>query len=210
MEKKCSYIIVLVWCCLMGTTCLAQGWDAQALQKINAERNKKLDNFFCGLSNSDTYTAIGTPIATYAIGVMRNNKVLQQQALVNVVGLGLNSVATVGLKYAVNRPRPALTHSFIMPLQAFTKHSFPSGHTSLAFCTATHLSLACKKWYCVVPAYSYAALMGYSRMHMGVHYPSDVLAGAVIGIGSALLAKQINKKLLGKKKYSNTIHKFIF
>ncbi len=87
---------------------------------------------------------------------------------------------------------------------------FPSGHTSLAFAIATSLSLKYPKWYVIAPSYVWACSVGYSRMNLGVHYPSDVLAGAVLGAGSAFLTyklnewfwkKQNNKKLIGLQNY---------
>jgi undecaprenyl-diphosphatase len=77
--------------------------------------------------------------------------------------------------------------------------SFPSGHTSSAFQWATGCALACPKWYVVVPAYAYACGIGYSRMYLGVHYPSDVLAGALVGGGSAVLSQFLTQKLLQRK-----------
>jgi undecaprenyl-diphosphatase len=84
--------------------------------------------------------------------------------------------------------------------------SFPSGHTSVAFSTATSLYLAYPKWYVAVPAFTYAASVGYSRMYLGVHYPSDVLAGAVIGAGSAWLMYKANKWLFKKKPKTELLH----
>ena len=78
--------------------------------------------------------------------------------------------------------------------------SFPSGHTSSAFATATSLSLAYPEWYVIVPSFAYAGTVAYSRMHLGVHYPSDVAAGALIGAGCAYLTFKVNKALLNKNK----------
>ncbi|MGB8358080.1 MAG: phosphatase PAP2 family protein, partial [Bacteroidales bacterium] len=57
------------------------------------------------------------------------------------------------------------------------------------------------KWYVIVPSYAYAGTVAYSRMHLGVHYPSDVLAGALIGSGCAVLSHYVNKKLNGHSKH---------
>jgi len=49
------------------------------------------------------------------------------------------------------------------------------------------------KWYVIVPAYSWAAFIGYSRMHLGMHYPFDVLAGAIIGTGISLVSFKVQR-----------------
>jgi membrane-associated phospholipid phosphatase len=56
------------------------------------------------------------------------------------------------------------------------------------------------KWYIIVPSICWAGAVGYSRMHLGVHYPSDVVAGALVGAGSAWLTHYVNKKLIAKSK----------
>ena len=64
-------------------------------------------------------------------------------------------------------------------------HSFPSGHTATAFAGATMLSLFMPR---AAPAfYVLAAAIAYSRLYVGVHFPLDVVGGAVIGAATALL-----------------------
>jgi undecaprenyl-diphosphatase len=65
---------------------------------------------------------------------------------------------------------------------------------------ATSLSLATKKWYVAVPAYLWASGVAYSRMYLGVHYPSDLLGGIVIGIGTSFLTWKIDQLILSKNK----------
>ena len=101
-------------------------------------------------------------------------------------------------KYIVNRDRPFTTYSYIIRKTGAGDPSFPSGHTSTSFAAATTLSLNYPEWYVVVPAFAWAGTVGYSRMHLGAHYPSDVIGGAVIGSASAVLTHWVNKKLNGK------------
>lgn len=95
------------------------------------------------------------------------------------------------LKVFVARPRPFVTHEEIMPLtQVLSQYSFPSGHTALAFALAFvfyRLSAHKHRVYGLVVA----ALVGFSRMYLGVHYLSDVLGGIVIGYLAAVLAERV-------------------
>ena len=135
---------------------------------------------------------------------------LLKNALYVGVSIGVDGVITYGMKVGIGRPRPFVSYPDLYHYSLETTQSFPSGHTSLAFATATALSLKYPKWYVIAPSYLWACSVGYSRMNLGVHYPSDVLAGAVVGAGSAYVTylvnnwfwkKEGNKKLIGLQAY---------
>ena len=96
-------------------------------------------------------------------------------ALAAAVAYGLEVPAFMVLKNLIKRPRPADSEmalcAFIKPAGRF---SFPSGHTAAAFVMAT-LALA------------FALLVGLSRVLLGVHYPSDIAAGALLGTSCAMI-----------------------
>lgn len=83
-----------------------------------------------------------------------------------------------GVKFLVGRKRPIIDgHPPLGP--APTQLSFPSGHTTSAFAAATALSRIDRRL--LVPSFALAKLIGIGRPYLGMHYPSDVLAGAALG-----------------------------
>jgi undecaprenyl-diphosphatase len=99
-----------------------------------------------------------------------------------------SAVANGPAKLLVGRRRPS--HPSLPPLIAVPRStSFPSGHSASAFAFATG---AGRELPAAAPALAFLAVaVAYSRVHTGVHYPSDVLAGVAIGIGSGLLAARV-------------------
>ena len=173
----------------------SQNWDIDLLKVINLERNKSLDPSFKFITNSVSPMSIGAPIAVLGIGIIQKDSSLKSKGIFMVEAFCVNAFTTTALKLAFNRDRPFLTYPYLDKQAAAGSYSFPSGHTSTAFTLATSLSMAYPKWYVVVPSYVYACAAGYSRMHLGVHYPSDVLAGAIVGAGSAVLSHYLQRKI---------------
>jgi len=113
----------------------------------------------------------------------------------------INAMIVQGLKHTVKRDRPFIKYpDKIHPYDVESGYSFPSGHASTAFATATSLTLEFKKWYVAVPAYAWATAVGYARLYQGEHYPTDVFAGAAIGAGSAWLSHWLGNKIFTPKK----------
>ena len=171
----------------------AQNPDINILRDINLHRNKSLDRTFKTITNSVSPVSIATPIIVYSVGLIKGDKDLKEKGIFIGETFLVSSFITTALKYIVKRDRPFKTYPEIEKLTLGGSYSFPSGHTSDAFATATSLSIAFPKWYIIAPIFLWASAVGYSRMDLGVHYPSDVLAGALIGIGSAYLTHKFNK-----------------
>src|ERR671938_638323 len=105
--------------------------------------------------------------------------------LVAVVAFAADAVS-FGVKDLVHRTRPFDAHPQIHPLYVVHSSSFPAGHAATAFAGATLLSYVAPR---AAPAlFVLALLIGFSRVYVGVHYPSDVLAGAALGASVGLVA----------------------
>jgi membrane-associated phospholipid phosphatase len=162
-----------------------QQLDDQILINLSESRTPEKTGFFLFLSNHNDWVNIGVPVGLLAGGVIGNDKQMRQNALYVASSSAVNALATLLIKKIVKRPRPFLANVKIRAVYQPAQYSFPSGHTSTAFTTATALSQAYPKWYVVVPSYLWAGSVGYSRLYLGVHYPTDVAAGALLGTGTA-------------------------
>jgi membrane-associated phospholipid phosphatase len=176
----------------------AQGNDIKWLRSINNEAANPAAMEVVSLSSYGF--AVALPVAQLIYGFAAKDTPSVHNAFQTVAGLALTTGITYGLKYSIQRERPYDSYPDIVPHVKEDSYSMPSGHTSLAFSMATSVSLQYRKWYVVAPAYLYAGAVGYSRMSLGVHYPSDVFVGAVVGAGSAWLSYKGQQWLMKSKK----------
>ncbi|NSW46473.1 MAG: phosphatase PAP2 family protein [Bacteroidales bacterium] len=199
-----KFLVHLIFIHLVFIHSFSQNTDIKLLKKINLNRNQKLDNTFRFVTNTRGFISSGViaGMATYAW--VKKDSTTFRKSLTVASSLLVTATITTILKYSVNRERPYITYPEIEKLSSGGSASFPSGHTSEAFSTATALSIEYPKWYIITPAIAWATAVGYSRMHLGVHYPSDVLARALIGSGSAFLCHWLNQKIQFKKKHVKT------
>ena len=157
--------------------------------------------YFKTISSSAKPVAVAIPLGMLAVALINDNKKLETDAYETAAGIAIAAIGTEAIKVIIKRPRPYEIYSDIYPDEIDNGNAFPSGHTSVAFAAATSITLISKKWYLAVPAYAWASGVGYSRIYLGQHYPSDVVAGALVGAAGAYASHWLNKKFFaGKKK----------
>ena len=176
-----------------------QNIDIDLLRKINP--NPPTSGIWKGVTKTAKPLSIGIPATMFVIHLLKKDDDLKWKSAEALAALGNTIISTQLVKIAFDRQRPYQKYAEIYPYEYEDGKSLPSGHASIAFSTATTLAIEYKKWYIVVPAYAWAASVAYSRLYLGMHYPSDILASAALGAGSAWLTHVIAKKLLKKYNY---------
>jgi len=205
MGKKFCYLLAF---CFLSFSGFSQNADIDLLKNINLHRNQDLDGVFTVISDSRMPLSLAVPAGAAVYALVKKDEESRKKALLINASMFSAVVLSTSLKYTVQRDRPFVTYPEIDPVIEEDSPSFPSGHAAMSFSLATSVSLAYPKWYVVTPAYLWAGSVAYSRMHLGVHYPSDVLAGAIIGAGSTYLSYRLNHWLDKQwKRHISTVQK---
>ena len=179
----------------------SQNADIDILKRINRLDSPFMTGFCNTMATSGEILAVAVPVGIGIYGLIDRESGMLNKAIVTGASVIGTFAISYGLKYAVGRKRPYEKYPGVLhPRHISDSPSFPSSHTSVAFALATSLSLEFPKWYIIAPSYAWAACVGLARMNQGVHYPSDILGGIVIGAGTAYLSYRINKWWLKKRE----------
>jgi undecaprenyl-diphosphatase len=152
-------------------------WERHLEHWIVGLRVGWLNWFFIGLSWIGQLGLVWIAIALVLALRWRRPSLFLTVVVADVVA---DALAELG-KVIFHRHRP-FEHELGPPPSSY---SFPSGHAATSFACATVLSVFVPRWR--VPFFALATLIALSRLYNGVHYPSDVLAGALLGVATALL-----------------------
>lgn len=187
MSTKPLYILLFA---LSFPFCIsAQNWDIDFLRKVN---KIETHSFSKGVSNSLYIIPVASTVGILTYGLIEKDQLSVENGITLGASMALNTAVTLISKKLIDRDRPYLTYPDLYHIDE-SSGSMPSGHTSLAFNFATTISLQYPKWYIIAPSFAWAATMGYARLNLGVHYPTDVLAGAVVGSACAFASFYANK-----------------
>ncbi|MDQ1261361.1 MAG: hypothetical protein QG575_542 [Euryarchaeota archaeon] len=161
------YITILLFLNLLTPS------DTALLLEISEYRILAIESFMVLWTNGGTYLIMSLIVIVLWLRGEKN------PAIYLALGLMVDAILVSYLKIMIHRPRPYEVLP-IMPLElAENLRSLPSGHTATAFLSATILSRFYSKY--IVVIFLIAASIGFSRVYIGVHYPLDVIVGAITG-----------------------------
>jgi undecaprenyl-diphosphatase len=174
-------------------------WDAAVASWVHARTSPGGVRFFSAVTHLGSATAVWT-IAALGVPVLRRHRVMVTAWAAAFVGAAILEKV---LKRAIERTRPPATMSYVDS----ESYSFPSGHAlkalvcyvMLAYVLARLAHLGGSRRIAVyVATATLIAAIGWSRIYLGAHYPSDVLAGLVVGIAWVAICL-IGVRLAGRK-----------
>jgi undecaprenyl-diphosphatase len=164
-----------------------QAFDEAVIRWLAAHHTTAMDAVMMEITTLGTSIVVTMVIAVAALFLVPTGQKYSAILLFAATfgGIVLNAV----LKLGFNRPRP----SMFIPLVQATSSSFPSGHamtaaigyTTVAYLAARQHKRRWARWLIMISAFVIVALISFSRVYLGVHYPSDVLAGIIIGLAWA-------------------------
>ncbi len=169
-------------------------WEWAFLDGLQSIRTPFLDSFMVFITTLGNGGGLWLAIAVVLL-FFRPTRGTGACMLVSVALGAL--VGNLCLKPLFARPRPCwLRPQANLLIPNPTDYSFPSGHTLSSFAVATSLTLGEKRYgYIALPL---AALMGFTRLYLYVHFPTDVLAGMALGVAVAILTHYFIRPYLEK------------
>ncbi|HEV7495560.1 MAG TPA: phosphatase PAP2 family protein [Baekduia sp.] len=147
-----------------------------------------LEDMLVAYANASEILFLGMLIAAFVLvrGELAHRSAVRRAVAAGGLSAGLGLALAQVISRLADRPRPFIAHPDTVHL--FAKHAadpgFPSDHATAAFAIAVALLLHSRRWGAL--ALVAATILAITRVAMGIHYPTDVLAGAAVGGLSAL------------------------
>ena len=170
-------------------------WEESFMQWMGSVHSHGLDVVMTSITYCATYSAIWLSICLLMFlkrGCRKYVPVILMSILIAYI------VCDLVLKPLVGRERPYDAMDLEPIVAVSTSFSFPSGHTASSFAAATALYLYDRRY--GIPALVFAALVGISRVYLLVHWPTDVIIGAVIGMVCALSVYAMMNRMFPRRE----------
>jgi membrane-associated phospholipid phosphatase len=176
----------------------AERLDLAVYAAIAATPSPALDNAMTRLTRAADYSKLS--LAAAAALAAFGGPDGRRAAIRGLAAVGVTAtVVNAGLKLLARRRRPeaaAVTVPITRQVKMPVTRSFPSGHSAAAFAFATGVGGELPG--AAIPLRALASAVAYSRVHTGVHYPGDVIAGALVGVSLAeLTGRALRRRLAG-------------
>jgi undecaprenyl-diphosphatase len=163
--------------------------DLSLLQRLNDffAGHDRIEDPLVAYANASELLFLGMLVLAFVLVAGRRRQDVRRAVVAAGLSAALGLIVAQVVSRLVDRPRPFVSHPHAVHL--FAHHAadagFPSDHTTAAFAIGTALVLRFRGWGIAVLVL--ATILAATRVAMGIHYPSDVLGGAVIGTASALV-----------------------
>lgn len=200
MKKNAFYFIAFSGLLFFFITYLLVNGKSASFIQLNQTHNKILDLFFTN------FTFLGDGLFSIILTLILCCFIkYQRKAALIVISYAASGLLAQLFKNIFKSPRPKVFFSegqyqyFIDGVSIANNVSFPSGHTTSAFALATILACSTtKKWHQFIFLFL-AVLVGYSRIYLGQHFLTDVLAGAILGTIISIITLSIANKIKPQK-----------
>ncbi len=190
---------LLLTVCLLGPAFYV---DKAVMTWVQAHRAFQDEAWYQPIDHLVKIASHGTTLILLSLlvflGTRSSRVTLSNAAKTLFIGLISSGIAVQAFKHVLGRARPRVTYEtlFIGPSMSFDYDSFPSGHTTLVFCLAYILSRIYPRY--TVPFYLYALLAAADRVVGLSHFPSDLVAGVILGTVAGQLVLRLDR--------SGTVH----
>lgn len=182
--------------------------DVRIFRDFNNIDSRFVNSFVNVTNESIVPVLIAAPVGLYIGSRINDDKYGENSAVLLALSEVTSGAISQVMKWIFKRPRPYRTLNSVNLTDTSNvkgTYSFPSGHSTNSFTIATSLTLRYPdEPVLIVGSYTYATLVTLGRIYWGVHYPSDVFTGMLIGAGSAALIYSLRAPIIeGKNNLFN-------
>lgn len=164
-------------------------WDRRMIEKISQHSTPFLDKVMIWITRLGNSGLIWAVIA-FCFLFKKSSRIVSLKIFFVLVLTAIMSEFILKHIFGRHRPSENLSKDELL-LRKPKSYSFPSGHTVSSFACAMSLSITFPYLWVIIPTFLLASVIGFSRIYLKVHYPTDVCAGAFIGVLFAFLVEFI-------------------